>query len=272
VWDIRIAAKMYAGILGSVAGFVVTAVVLLVTVAATSKSPSNASEIALAAGFLIMALIGCLLGAFGYSDIAAYTKTSSNQLVGSIWLGSTVLVAIVAILVSFEIIAGIWLPQARTLFMVTASSAALAGIIFHITSFADYTQEQGPRRGLTIPARLHGICAALHLTGPVSRISYPPKVHLEAATWTSMVTIEGAFIVGAGIVIRWVGVQFSHSMTVDNLVIGTGIVLMAVSAIFGVRKASVPPGSTGGQNSARELIIVQTICALLIVMMLLSMR
>jgi hypothetical protein len=135
-FDVRLAANGYASIVGSVGGFVVTAVVLLFTVS-PKQIDAHPLEFGFATGLLVLALIGCLTGAFVLAAFSGESELSANLPVATMYAGAAVTLAVVSILAAFEVLASVYLKQSKDLFVVMTGAGSLVGVLFVASALGD---------------------------------------------------------------------------------------------------------------------------------------
>lgn len=127
------AAGAVASILGTVAGFVVTAVVLLITILTTSAKEflPRPQVLEYSAGLLTLSLLGCLLGAFAFAALSGEEKPTTNHQAAGVWSGAGAAVSIVSGIAAFEVLSYQYLPGSKTLFAIVCAvaGAVITGLI-----------------------------------------------------------------------------------------------------------------------------------------------
>lgn len=111
-YDIRQGAAAFAPIVGALGALAVPAIIVLFT----SRQESVASRgpfLSLAAGLLIVAMIGSLTGALGLAAIGAEQDLTANLVPATMFLLMPVVISIVAILAAFEVLAALYLPESK---------------------------------------------------------------------------------------------------------------------------------------------------------------
>lgn len=128
-YDVRHGAAGYAPIVGAFGALAVPAIILLFTVSPKPTAHQTAF-IALAAGLLIVAMIGSLMGSIGLAGIGAEQDPTANLIPATMFLSIPVVVSIVAVLGAFEVLASIYLPESKTLFALITGFGGLASVFF----------------------------------------------------------------------------------------------------------------------------------------------
>jgi len=134
-YDIRRGAAGYSPVIGTFGALAVPAIILVFTLG--QAHGSRASLVALAAGLLIVALIGSILGAIGLAAIGAEHDLTANLVPAAMYLAVAVSVSLVAMLGAFEVLAVLYLRGPTTLFAVITGVAGVAGLFFTALSIAD---------------------------------------------------------------------------------------------------------------------------------------
>jgi hypothetical protein len=135
-YDIRKGAAGYAGIMGSIAGFVVPTVILAFTLP-HQLAASHKPELTLATGLLVLSLLGCLASAFALAAISGEKELTMNLPPAAMYVGVGAIFAITAILGAFEIFAHIYLPSSASLFAAMTVGGGVAGAIYNGMSVID---------------------------------------------------------------------------------------------------------------------------------------
>jgi MFS family permease len=130
-YDLRKTVSITAPIVGSVGGFVVTAVVLVLTVA--TKAHHNPAQLALTSGLLAVALVGCLVGAFSLASLGGEPRLTVNLMAAATFMSAGPTIALAAILAAFQILASLYLPSAGFLFAFMVALVGAAGGVFNCT-------------------------------------------------------------------------------------------------------------------------------------------
>jgi hypothetical protein len=134
-YDIRRGAAGYSPVIGTFGALAVPAIILVFSFGQTHGS--RAPLVALAAGLLIVALIGSMLGAIGLAAIGAEHDLTANLVPAAMYIAVAVSVSLVAMLGAFEVLAVLYLRGPTTLFAVITGVAGVAGLFFTALSTAD---------------------------------------------------------------------------------------------------------------------------------------
>ncbi|WP_189552221.1 hypothetical protein [Streptomyces lavendofoliae] len=129
-YDVRRGAAAYAPIVGAFGALSVPATIVLFTTAGTGDT----TLVSLAAGLLVVAMIGSLTGSIALAAIGAEVDETANLPAAVMFVAVPVVVSLVSVLSAFAVLAAIHLPTQKTLFAVIAGVGGLAGTYF--TSFA----------------------------------------------------------------------------------------------------------------------------------------
>jgi MFS family permease len=128
-YDIRKGSAAYAPMIGTVSGFVVTAVVLIFAIVAENEG-RHVQMLGRATAFLVLGLIACLIGAFASAAVGAERKLTANLPAAALYAGAATAIGTVAITASFEILAAIYLRETKELFVALAGGTAIAAAVF----------------------------------------------------------------------------------------------------------------------------------------------
>lgn len=126
-YDVRRGAAAYAPIIGGVASFVVTAVVLVFEI--VSSHHGSATAMGRAASLLALGLISCLLGAFAFAAIGAERNVTPELPAASMYAGAATAIGVVAIIAAFDVLASVYLRDTETLFAVMTGGTAIAAAV-----------------------------------------------------------------------------------------------------------------------------------------------
>lgn len=225
-YDLRRGAAGYAPIVGTIAGFVVTGVVLVFTIVSHSKPGQPVPHAALlgrSSALLVLGLIGCLLSAFALAAIGAERKLTPNLTAATLYVGICTAIGIVAILGAFEVLAAIYLPGIRDLFAWVTGGVAIGGSVLVSLVLGDAWTTPGlPRKHW-----LYG--------------------QARSAFWASIAAGTGMVLLGAAIALYFDHVRVGTSDESLHVVIGAGIFLVFV---FGVGSMFRTMHSQSGQGRA----------------------
>ncbi|MFC8917669.1 hypothetical protein ACGF5F_27745 [Streptomyces sp. NPDC047821] len=129
-YDVRRGAAAYAPIVGAFGALSVPATIVLFTTAGSG----DPTLVSLAAGLLVVAMIGSLTGSIALAAVGAEVDETANLPAAVMFVAVPVVVSLVSVLSAFATLAAIHLPAQKTLFAVIAGVGGLAGTYF--TSFA----------------------------------------------------------------------------------------------------------------------------------------
>jgi hypothetical protein len=135
-YDIRKGAAGYAGIMGSVAGFVVPTVILAFTLP-HEQTATHRVELTLATGLLVLSLLGCLASAFALAALAGEKKLTMNLPPAAMYMGVGIIFSITAILGAFEVFAHIYLPSSAGLFGAMTVGGGITGAVYNALAVID---------------------------------------------------------------------------------------------------------------------------------------
>lgn len=222
-YDVRRGAAGYAPVVGTFGALAVPAIIVLFTVPSASSSHKT-HFIALAAGLLIVGMIGSLTGAIGMAGIGAELDNTANLPPATMLMGVPVMISLVAILAAFEVLAAIYLRGSETLFAAIVGFAGLASVFFIAFAVGD-SWHSGP-------------------TDPYDRALWLPsqwiKTHQEAYKWATIVAEVSAAPTILGIILRFSGVHVSPPSAVVNWLVGVGFALAMIGMLLGILRTSHP--------------------------------
>ena len=135
-YDVRRGAAAYAPIIGGLAGFVVTAVVLVFETVAShhGEAPILFGRVT---SLLVLGLIACLLGAFAFAAIGAEWEPTADLPAASLYAGSATAIGAVAIMAAFEALAAIYLQETKPLFVLMTAGAAIVATVLVVLVLGD---------------------------------------------------------------------------------------------------------------------------------------
>lgn len=219
-YDIRKGASAYAPIIGAFGALAVPAITVLFT---TSK-PGDSTLVTLAAGLLVVAMLGSLTGSVALAAIGAEQDETANLPAAVMYIAVPVVVSIVAVLAAFEVLAAIYLPASKTLFAVMTGVGGLAGAYF--TSFAVGDS------WLTGPS------------DPATKAQWQPTQWIESQedSYHKAQRVAGVSAIPAvaGIVLRLCGVESSLTPTGVNWLVGVGLAVAMAGIFLGVQRSAHP--------------------------------
>lgn len=242
--DIRRGAGTMAAILGSMGGFVVTAVVLVFTTAHDGRAPEPAI-LTLITGFLVLALLGCVLGAFALAAIAGELALKPNVPASGMYVGAIVTIAVASILAAFQGLSVIYLPSSAILFAAITTAGALAGQMLNALVVIDAWANH-PRAVKWIRTRP------------------------EANRWSLRVGLLGGMPIVCSFALYAAGIHIRWDTTAANWFIGLGIGLVVGLSVCGTIR-SVHSRKPSRALGRAEAIAIQTIGAGYLVALIISL-
>jgi hypothetical protein len=244
-YDLRKGAAAHSSIVGSVGGFVVTAVVLVFTIA-HDDAQATPARMALVAGLLVLALIGCLLGAFSLAAISGETTLTPNLPAAGMYVGTGIVISIVAILAAFEGLAAIYLPQSKILFAGISAAGAIAGLILNGLGVVDAWANH--------PGAVEWIRSRSH-----------------ANTWGVRLGLIAAVPVALAFALYAADVRIEWSTAATNYLVGVGILAVTGASLLGtVRTVHADDGRSRGIRR-EEAIGIQLVASVYLAILLVSL-
>jgi hypothetical protein len=222
-YDIRQGAAAFAPIVGAFGALAVTAIVVLFTVP-PQHSAYRAPFIALAAGLLIVCMIGSFAGSLALAAIGAEEDPTANLVPATMFLHVSVMISVVAVLAAFEVLAAIYLPESKTLLaLITATAGIVGGIL---TAF-------GPSDvwhcGPSDPEEKSHWLKTQWI-----------QSHAQAYTWTNRLMVVSAVPAGLGIILRLAGVETTPTTASANWLVGIGFILTMAGVVLGFLRSRHP--------------------------------
>jgi hypothetical protein len=226
-YDIRKAAAAFAPIVGAFGALAVTAIIVLFTVP-PRPTAYRAPFIALAAGLLIVAMIGNFAGSLSLASMGAEEDLTANLVPATLFLNMSVILSVVSVLAAFEVLAAIYLPESKTLLALITATAGLVGSLF--TSF--------------------GASDAWHC-GPADAAERSDwlatqwiQTRSQAYRWTNWVMVASSVPVVLGVILRLNGVEARPTTTSANWLTGIGFALTMVGVLMGLLRSRQPIDGT----------------------------
>jgi hypothetical protein len=249
-YDLRLGAAGYAPIVGAIAGFVVTGLVLLFDLAsrhAASQTPRTEALLGRASALLVLGLIACLLAAFALAAIGAETRLTPNLTAAILYVGMCTAIGIVAIIAAFEVLATIYLPETHDLFAWATGGVAVAGSV--LVAF---------------------------VLGDAWRTPCLPKDHWlfgsdNSARWALRTAGAGVAVVGCAITLYFSDVRIAAGNNGLHLIVGTGIMLALLSGVAGIIRAMHRDDGAGREIKKPEAVAVIGVMNLYLAVFLLLM-
>lgn len=249
-YDLRLGAAGYAPIVGAIAGFVVTGLVLLFDLAsrhAASQTPRTEALLGRASALLVLGLIACLLAAFALAAIGAETLLTPNLTAAILYVGMCTAIGIVAIIAAFEVLATIYLPETHDLFAWATGGVAVAGSV--LVAF---------------------------VLGDAWRTPSLPKDHWlfgsdNSARWALWTAGAGVVVLGFAISLYFSDVRLAAGNNGLHLIVGAGIMLALLSGVAGIIRAMHRNDGKGREIRKLEAITVIGVMNLYLAVFLLLM-
>jgi hypothetical protein len=234
-YDLRRGAAGYAPIVGAIAGFVVTGLVLLFDLASRHAAGQSAWTVALlgrASALLVLGLIACLFAAFSLAAIGAETRLTPNLTAATLYVGMCTAIGIVAIIAAFEVLATIYLPDTHDLFAWATGGVAVAGSVLVAFVFGDAWRTPD----LSEDHWLYGSA--------------------RSARWAIGAVIAGVSILGCAMALYSSNVRIGTGNNGLHLIIGAGIFLALLSGVAGIFRSMHRDDGEGREIKKYEAIIV----------------
>jgi hypothetical protein len=224
-YNLRQGAAAYAPIVGTFGALAVPAIIVLFTV----PKPLVAHRVAfvtLAAGLLIVGMIGSLIGSIGLGAVGAEREATANLPPAIMFVAVPVVVSIVAILGAFEVLSAIYLPESRTLFALIAGAGGLSGVFFTAFAIGDSWQ-----LGPTDP----------HIRKDwLSEQWVAIRTHEAAYKWTKIVAGVSSVPILLGMILRLCGLHVTPTLAAANWLVGSGLVLAMIGTYLGNTRTAHP--------------------------------
>ena len=234
-YDLRRGAAGYAPIVGVVAGFVVTGLVLLFDLASrhtASQSPWTEALLGRASALLALGLIACLLAAFALAAIAAETRLTPNLTAAIMYVGMCTAIGIVAIIAAFEVLATIYLPETHDLFAWATCGVAIAGSVLVAFVLGDAW-------------RTPGLPEDHWLSGSKT-----------SGRWALGAAVAGVSILGCSIALYFSHVRIGTGNDGLHIIIGAGIAFALLAGVAGILRAMHRDDGRGREIRKTEAIAV----------------
>lgn len=217
-YDIRKGAAAYAPIIGAFGALAVPAITVLFT---TSKS-GNETLITLAAGLLVVAMLGSLASSIALAAVGAEQDETANLPAAVMFVAVGVVISMIAVLAAFEVLAAIYLPASKTLFAVMTGAGGLIGVYF--TSFA---VGDCWRAGPSDPA-------VKKVWQGTQWIKSPQQGYREAMRLAGISSLPAA----AGIILRLFEVKFTPTPANVNALVGIGLAVAITGTLWGTQRTA----------------------------------
>ena len=200
------------------------AIIVLFAIPPTDSPHMAAPNVALAAGLLVIGMLGSLLGAFALAAIGAERDPTANLAAATMFAAIPVVLSVVSILAAFAVLAAHYVPESSTLFVLIAGVGGLFGVGFTAFSIGD-SPSLGP-------------------VDDAARAKWATTQWLQSRekAYVSAYIVAGFGIVPivVGMVVRLTADRLSVSVTVVNWIVGFGVVLAVTGTLFSVLKTAHP--------------------------------
>jgi hypothetical protein len=240
-YDIRKTVQTTGPIVGSVGGFVVTAVVLILTIAPSTHR--DQALIGLASGLLALALIGCLAGAFALGSLAGEGRLTVNLSTAASYMSVGPTIAIVAILAAFQVLSSMYLPHSKYLFTMMVALIGAAASVFNCT---------GPLEEWDIRTNPHD-----------NNVLPQPSTWITsrqgARRWSNRLAIAGALPVVVGFILYSANVTVALSTAGVTIFVGVGMVIIVLSSLKGLIRCLHPDDGRDRGTELWEALTIQTL-------------
>jgi hypothetical protein len=223
-YDPRQGAGGYAPIIGALGALAVPGIVILFTVP-TKPTPHQLQLMTLAAGLLIVSVIGSLIGSISLAGIAAEQELTANIPAASMRVAVPVVVSIVDMLAAFEVLSAIYLTESETLFALIAAAGGACAVFFTAFVVVD-SWHAGPK-------------------DPSDRKRYirQPWIERYEDAYKNMnrVTAVGLAPIALGMFLRSFHITVTTSSPTINSMVWAGLILSIAGALMGNRRAAHAP-------------------------------
>jgi hypothetical protein len=219
-YDIRKGAAGYAPIIGAFGALAVPAIIVLFTAPVPSVAHRDI-DISMAAGLLIVAMVGSVISSIAMAGIGAEQDETANIPAEIMYEAVAVVISLASVLAAFEALAALYLPGIKTLFILITGFGGIIGIFFTTLVVAD-SFHTGPtdvddhaiwRRTQWIQDRNHAERAAI------------------------AVTAIGSIPALVGIILRVFRVQVTPTAATANVVVGAGFLLTMAGIVLGALRS-----------------------------------
>lgn len=223
-YDLRQGAGGYAPIVGALGALAVPGIIVLFTVP-PKPAPHEVLFITLAAGLLIVSVIGSLIGSISLAGIAAEQELTANIPPAIMYVAVAVVISIIDTLAAFEVLSAIYLPTSKTLFALIAGAGGACGVFFTAFSVGD-SWHAGPN-------------------DPCDQKRYIRKPwiksHEQAYKNTTKVTLVSLAPIVLGMFLRGFQVIVPISSLSVNCIVWAGLALSIAGVFAGNMRTAHPP-------------------------------
>ncbi|GHF75533.1 hypothetical protein GCM10018790_61770 [Kitasatospora xanthocidica] len=197
----------YAQIVGVFGALAVPAIVFLFTSLSSVTPPGfvvDRGRVALAAGLLVVAMIGSLAGAIGLASVGGEEAETPNLPAAIMFVGVSAVVSLVTMLGAFEVMASVYLAEQKKLFQVIVWIGGLVGVFFVSCAVGDSW-----------------------IDGPAASGSWVAgqKAAYRKSLWLAVTALG---VVVAGILIRYIGKVTIPTSANWPVWVGLGVAVLAL--------------------------------------------
>jgi hypothetical protein len=251
-YDVRYGATGYAPIIATFGALAIPGIIVLFTERPKSE-PSMAPLFTLAAGLLIVAMMGGLTGSIGMAAIGAERESTPNLPPAITYVALPASLSIVSMLAAFEVLAAIYLPHSKTLFAIITGMVGVGAVFFTALAIGDSWH--------TAPV------------DPSVREEWLKSEWLktQAHTYkaTNLVTITALIPVIAATILRAFSVDITPTSGFINWIIGVGLAIVTAGTAVGMLRTvhaldKVDRGFHKAEAFGVPLVLAFYICALLV--------
>jgi hypothetical protein len=222
-YDVRSGAVGYAPIVGTLGALAVPAVIVLFT--ARPVAVSDNILVTLAAGFLVVSMIGSIIGAISLAAIGGETEATPNLPPAIMFAAVPVVIALVNFVAAFEVLAALYLPQAKVLLAVITAAVGALGVFFTALALGDSWSAVPP------PGRERKEWK--------KRKQWITK-QKEADKAAIQVVLIGVVPALTGLLTRLARLEVAPSNLITNCIVGAGLVLSVLGTIASALRTAHP--------------------------------
>lgn len=223
-YDIRHGVAAYAPIVALFGSLSVPAIVVVFAVPPASDAAGHGTRIALATGLLVIGMVGSLLGAIGLAAIGAERDPTANLAAATMFIAIPTVLSIASTLGAFEVLAVLYAPQARMMFVLITAAGGVFGVVFNAYSASD----------------------SLGL-GPTDSEEHQKwvkhqwlKDRAAAYKWGNRVALIASTPLVASGILTYLGIRIPLTATSVNVIIGVGVAISLAGTFLSVRRTAHP--------------------------------
>ncbi|MDL4817378.1 hypothetical protein [Actinomadura opuntiae] len=140
-YDVRRGATGYAPVVAAFGALTVPAIIVLFSTAEQNATLGTLDHtklrILMAVALLVVAMLASLAAAFALAGIGAESNETPNLVPATMLVGVGVVVALVNTLAAFQVLASLYFPDAKNLFVVIAAIGGIFGVYFIALAIGD---------------------------------------------------------------------------------------------------------------------------------------